>query len=299
MERQKYDIFISYRRNGGYDTAKHLYDLLTRDGYFVSFDIDTLRQGDFDKALYSRIDECSDFILLLDKHVFDRTLDFNFDKSKDWLRNELAYALKIGKNIIPIMLAGFYEFPNNLPEDISDVKFKNGPKYSMEYFDAFYQRLKEFFSTPVPKDKRGADDTIQLVKNFEYYQLKAFQGDTDAMCSIGISYVEGKDVEQSYNDAVYWFSKAASRGHAYARKNLGDCYYAGRGVKQDYSEAVKLYTVAANEGDAQAQDALGDCFAYGKGVECNVDEAILWYRKSAAMGNNLAVCKLENLHKDK
>ena len=36
----KYDIFISYRRDGGYDTAKHLNDLLVRDGYKVSFDID-------------------------------------------------------------------------------------------------------------------------------------------------------------------------------------------------------------------------------------------------------------------
>lgn len=36
-----YDIFISYRRCGGFETAKHLYDLLTKDGYRVSFDIDT------------------------------------------------------------------------------------------------------------------------------------------------------------------------------------------------------------------------------------------------------------------
>ena len=33
-----YNIFLSYRRKGGYETAKHLYDLLSRDGYKVSFD---------------------------------------------------------------------------------------------------------------------------------------------------------------------------------------------------------------------------------------------------------------------
>ena len=37
----KYDIFISYRRKGGYETAKHLYDLFSKDGYRVSFDLDT------------------------------------------------------------------------------------------------------------------------------------------------------------------------------------------------------------------------------------------------------------------
>lgn len=58
-----FDIFISYRRQGGYDTAKHLNDLLVRDGYRVSFDIDTLRNGDFDVQLLNRIDQCEDFIL--------------------------------------------------------------------------------------------------------------------------------------------------------------------------------------------------------------------------------------------
>ena len=28
---KNYDIFISYRRKGGYETAKHLYDLLTKE----------------------------------------------------------------------------------------------------------------------------------------------------------------------------------------------------------------------------------------------------------------------------
>ena len=103
---KKYDVFISYRREGGYDTAKHLNDLLVRDGYKVSFDIDTLRNGNFDTQLLSRIDRCKDFILIVDQHAFDRTLDPKFDPQNDWLRCELAYALKKGKNIIPIFLSG-------------------------------------------------------------------------------------------------------------------------------------------------------------------------------------------------
>lgn len=76
----KYDIFISYRRKGGFETAKHLYDLLSRDGYHVSFDIDTLRNGDFDTALLGRIEECTDFILILNEGAFDRTLDESLDR---------------------------------------------------------------------------------------------------------------------------------------------------------------------------------------------------------------------------
>ena len=39
----QYDIFISYRREGGYDTAQLLYDRLTQMRYCVSFDLETLR----------------------------------------------------------------------------------------------------------------------------------------------------------------------------------------------------------------------------------------------------------------
>lgn len=143
----KYDIFISYRREGGYDTAKHLYDLLTRDGYKVSFDIDTLRNGDFDTSLLKRIDECKDFILIIDAHAFDRTLDPNFNPQNDWLRKELAYALRKNKNIIPIFLTGITNFPPNLPSDIAGVLKKNGPQYNRYYFNDFYELLKKDFIT--------------------------------------------------------------------------------------------------------------------------------------------------------
>ena len=123
----KYDIFISYRRKGGYETAKHLYDLFSKDGY---------------QALLKRIDQCSDFILILSKGAFARTLDPAFNPRQDWLRIELAYALKKQKNIIPILLEGFEGFPENLPADIKDVAKKNGPQYNQYYFDEFYKKLK-------------------------------------------------------------------------------------------------------------------------------------------------------------
>ncbi|WP_308223546.1 TIR domain-containing protein [uncultured Prevotella sp.] len=72
MPTKPYDIFISYRRNGGYETARHIYDLLKRDGYSDSFDQDNLMNGNFDKALLDRIAKCKDFILICDADVFRR-----------------------------------------------------------------------------------------------------------------------------------------------------------------------------------------------------------------------------------
>lgn len=136
-----YDVFISYRRDGGFDAANTLNDRLTGDGYTVSFDIRTLREGDFDKALLADVEQCRDFILVVDKHCFDKTLDSNCNPEEDWVRIELAYALKLKKNIIPVLLPGA-KFPEGLPDDVKDVRHKHGPTYSHEYYDYFYDKLK-------------------------------------------------------------------------------------------------------------------------------------------------------------
>lgn len=103
---KKYDIFISYRRDGGQDAAKLLVEKLRQDNYNVSFDQENLGNGDFNKQLLKRIEECEDFILICDARVFDRILE-NKDE-KDWLRVELAKA-----------------FPKELPSDIDKVRYKN------------------------------------------------------------------------------------------------------------------------------------------------------------------------------
>ena len=143
MNKEIYDVFISYRRDGGFDTAGRIKDLLSHEGYSVSYDTDTLREGQFDQQLLGRVEQCVDFILIVDKNCFTRTLNPNFNPQDDWLRQELAYALRLKKNVIPVLLRGA-AFPENLPEDVEKVRFCNGPQYSSEYFDSFYQKLKSF-----------------------------------------------------------------------------------------------------------------------------------------------------------
>ncbi len=158
MSDKIYDVFISYRRDGGFETAKHLNDLLCHDGYSVSFDIDTLREGDFDKALLARIEQCVDFILIVDKHCFDKTLDNNNKPEEDWLRTELAYALELKKNIIPVLLPNA-SFPDGLPKDIERVPRKNGPKYSKDYYDMFYKKLRSMLHA-LPRNGIGGSGSL-------------------------------------------------------------------------------------------------------------------------------------------
>lgn len=135
---KKYDVFISYRRDGGQVTARILRDSLTERGYDVFFDVESLRSGAFNTALYSVIDQCSDFILVLSPNALDRC-----SSEDDWVRREIERALKKKKNVIPILLRGF-EFPTNLPESLKDLPYQNGLAANLEYYDAFLDKLETF-----------------------------------------------------------------------------------------------------------------------------------------------------------
>lgn len=147
----KYDIFISYRRDGGEMLAHILYERLKESGYAAFQDVESLRSGDFNTALYDVIESCQDFLLILSPGALDRC-----SNSNDWVRNEIVYALQNNKNIIPIMMRGF-EWPEVLPEDLEPLRYKNGLTASTEYFDQFLKKLADFLvsqkAAPVEKRK--------------------------------------------------------------------------------------------------------------------------------------------------
>ena len=319
-----FDIFISYRRIGGYETAKHLYDLLRQDGYRVSFDIDTLRSGDFDVELLKRIEECTDFIVVLNKGVFDRC--FESEKKDDWLRNELAYALEKNKNVIPIMLNGFEAFPDNLPDDITRVQRKNGPKYDQYYFDEFYVRLKKGFLEATPKKDNELPPEI---KSSQYF-LKIHPNLTcnvwvdgelkikaEANCITKLPLNKGtfflEFVSETNNADKYSCTSKIIDTEEYiavdiesiARKRIererieeeriekekiekenASIFSAGNNYyrKGDYSKAIELLKKSAEQGYAKAQNHLGFMYYSGQGVNQDNSKALEWFKKAAEQG---------------
>ncbi len=143
---ERYDVFISYRRDGGEYLAHNLYERLKDKGYSVFQDIESLRAGNFNTALYDVIEGCKDVVLLLPPHGLDRCVN-----DDDWVRNEIAHALKLNKNIIPIMMPGF-TWPETLPDDIDAVRNLNGITASTEYFNEFLEKLDTFLESKVQKE---------------------------------------------------------------------------------------------------------------------------------------------------
>lgn len=136
-----YDVFISYRRAGGDHSARMIRDSLTEAGYEVFFDVESLRSGNFNTELYSVIDECTDFIIVLSPNALDRCSD-----EKDWVRRELEYAISKNKNIVPILLRGF-SFDCELPDSLKILPQLNGIEASTEFFDAFIKKLQKFLKS--------------------------------------------------------------------------------------------------------------------------------------------------------
>jgi len=147
---KKFDIFISYRRKGGFDSAKLLYDRLRLDGYSVSFDMDTLERGNFDSELESRVKKCRDFVVVLNPGVFDRFYEPECNPKDDWVRREIACAIAEEKNIVPIILDGFQWPKKPLPTDVEDLARKNGIDLNPKYFEAMYANLKQKFLISKP-----------------------------------------------------------------------------------------------------------------------------------------------------
>ncbi|MBQ9010286.1 MAG: TIR domain-containing protein, partial [Clostridia bacterium] len=137
-------------RDGGDMAAMYFYRALKDRGYRVFYDLEALRSGSFDEALLRSIHSCTDFVLILSPHALDRCVN-----PDDWVRAEIAEALRLGKNIIPIMLKDF-TFPDYLPEDIDAVRYQNGLTSTTEYFNESINRVcsRYLLSKPVERKKK-------------------------------------------------------------------------------------------------------------------------------------------------
>lgn len=160
-----FQIFISYRRDGGEDLAGRISDKFKGLGYNVFYDIESMRSGTFNTQILTAIEQCQDVLLILPPNGLDRCRD-----EEDWVRQEIEHAIKLGKNIIPIMMRGF-TFPDVLPPSIDGIRYYEGVQASTIYFDASVQRIESLLkSTRGPQSATSDDLTkgIRFINNKQY-----------------------------------------------------------------------------------------------------------------------------------
>jgi TPR repeat protein len=144
--------------------------------------------------------------------------------------------------------------------------------------------------------KERTEMTSNELAEIDSFALKAATGDSEAEFVNGLCWFAGYGTPKDYSNAVYWYSKAASKGHNMAAYNLGACYAAGFGLPKDFSQSVKWFRQAAERGYAPAQFNLGCRYFAGEGVTQSFEVAVDWWRRSANQGYLYAVINLADCY---
>ena len=91
-EQLKFDVFISYRRDGGEVMGRLLFEML-KDNYNVFFDHESLSSGRFDKKILEVIAGCTDVLFVLSKGCLERCCN-----EDDWFLKEISCLDGVYKN---------------------------------------------------------------------------------------------------------------------------------------------------------------------------------------------------------
>lgn len=126
------------------------------------------------------------------------------------------------------------------------------------------------------------------------YALRAAQlGHGPAMQDLAFHYEEGLGCEESIDEALHWYEKAADHGQPEAAHHVA-CILEDQ--RQCYDPTiVEWYRRSADAGYAAAQFSMGYFYEWGYVVELDTKVAEEWYRLAAAQGYEDAVEALREL----
>lgn len=296
-----------------------IYDRLQNEGYDCFLDKHTLKPGEkFPEEIYTNIDECTDFLLVLPPCGLDDCKD-----EEDWVRKEIEYALEKNKHIIPFVEQKF-EFPQkaDLPEKLRVILDLEAIRFNDDYFEAVMEKLKNSLkSKPIKNLANNEVAEIQtsnkkisafikvipiiIICIIAYFLLPKTQspavkvsGGITGSITIGSEdevsiedRLKANPVEQitlgaqedSGEDTPKTFEDyltAAENGDSDAMLNVAACYYKGEGVAQDLNKGFNWCFKSAEAGDFSGMLAVSMLYSSGLGVEKNKNIARKWFAKA-------------------
>ena len=132
----------------------------------------------------------------------------------------------------------------------------------------------------------------RVASQIDSIRYKAEQGDASYQYAYGMCYEKGWGVDQSWKEALAWYTKAADQNNGPAFNALGNLYRMGSGVGASPKKAFEFYQKGAAEKDDQAMLNLGNCYFYGMGTEKDVEAAVRWWKDAAEAGNIYALSQM-------
>ena len=164
-------VFISYRREDSQWPADRIYEALKRctenPDFEVFIDVDGIPLGmDFHEHLDAKVAQC-DVLLALIGHGWLEAKDANtgarrLEDSNDFVRIEIASALKRNIPVVPVLLDGA-QVPNSeeLPEGLKPLSRRNGVEIKRVSFKADIERLVKGLGL----DEQNSISVIEAVRD--------------------------------------------------------------------------------------------------------------------------------------
>ena len=175
MADKQYEIFISYRRDGGAQYARILQLMLIQRGYRVFLDYDELKDGVFNDRIVKSIKEAPIFIIVLSKGSLLRCLN-----EGDSVRNEIELAVSENKQIIPVNPDKTFDgIPQGLPPTVahavgdfqqSEINFGQALGVLVDYMIA--NRIADVIGNREKKEKvdEDYDAALETLRKIDRHQ---------------------------------------------------------------------------------------------------------------------------------
>ncbi len=202
MPDNKYDVFISYRRDGGAQYARILQLMLIQRGYKVFLDYDELRDGTFSDRIIAAIKAAPVFMPVLSAGSMARCVN-----EEDWVGKEILLAVQEGKHFVPIDPDRTFDgVPNGVPLTIKGAI--EGNQHSEVYFGQLLGASVEQMITDRLVEKVGSR-TSQGKKDCDFDAAKETLRRIDAhnkfMKRLGIFGVAAAILIVLATCAMYWY----------------------------------------------------------------------------------------------
>jgi TPR repeat protein len=136
---------------------------------------------------------------------------------------------------------------------------------------------------------QGQGTTVNRAEAFKWLYKAAIndRSSKESERIIGQSFITGENVPQNYEEARYWYERAAEGGDAAAQSELGVLYFSGKMLDKDYEKARHWFDIAARNNYPLAQYNMGILWYTGNGVNTiDMVKAYAWFNLASSNGHN-------------
>ena len=268
----KFDIFISYRNEGGFHPAQKIFFFLDGFGYKVFFDKESIKDGTWENGIEQALNEAPIFLLVLSEGMFKK--HEKGDNEEDIVRKEIFYAAEHGKSFIPINVDGHFDgYSDNQPVELKKIIHR------WEHTTVYQQKLKTELKEIV-KDR--IIPNIGKPHNDSEFEKKVKSGDEDFQLGrykeAKKNFIEAKKLNYATNKTTPTLSELFFK--------IGYCAYK---LGQE-DEAIDAFRDSSD----QIPDSLfylGDIFENGE--QKNKLFAFTKYTDAAQRGSTRAINRIE------